>query len=229
MSSKGKRYLINSMIVIPIMLFVIGYMVGEKIEKKEEKEKLKEEQVSLGESFSHSEVDRYHTEEDDNHQSNADQEHYHGEYEYENPEVDKNEEPLEKSTTLSDLFDEKELEESKEVARKFVAAYYPLDGENPAGNIDKSKEYMTSALYRDLKGEIVRPTNTVFKKKLTSIEVYEPYNPTDEHITWNVRVKGEVFDIKGNLTKDEIYDYSLKLIKENQEFKVDKLLLNTPY
>lgn len=216
------------MIVFSIMLFIIGFFVGKNIEEGQKQAAIKEKQEQQKKeegqySYSHSEKNPKVNH--DEHSNEAHHEHYITD----NPEEDKVDLPTNQTLTLQALFPQKDLAESKKVAEAFVRYYYPFNGDNPLENVEKSKIHMSKALYNTLKGQMVRPTQTIYKKQLTKLEVYEPYNPTDQYITWNVRVIGNVFNSKGELNKKETNDYSLKLIKEDGVFKVDKFTLNVAY
>ncbi len=205
------------MVVFAIMLFIVGFNVGKKIEEQEaiaEKEKEKDEAYT--EVYSPSDLN----------QSVEESQEEHEHYEYFNPEVDKKSVPEEKSSTLSDYFSKKDIERSRNVAEGFIKAYYPFDGNNPLENIENAKEYMLGSLYERFKEFIAKPTQTIFRKELKNIEVYEPYDPPKDYIKWNVKVTGEVFDTEGNITKEETYTYSLQIIKDNDSFKVQDFSLN---
>lgn len=218
-----KNVVINSMVVLSIMLLIVGFLVGKNIEEKEEKAKQSQNRnETYTEKYSYSGSDSNSNNSSDF--SNKKNSHEH--YEFDNPEVDKVDVPSQQPKTLEDFFSKEDLEKSKKVAEIFIKNYYQFNGDNPLEHIKKSEKYMSKELLNKLKTNMIRPTQTIYKKELTYIEVYEPYNVSNEYITWNVRVKGKVFNIQGEFSKEEIYDYSLKMIKENNEYKVDKFALN---
>lgn len=222
-----KQLVINGMVGLSAMLLIIAFFVGDKQSEK---------------AKSHTEVNQEQTEDlqadhsySDNHGSHDstdsstitdEHEHVHEEYEYENPEVDQEENPP-KQKTLADYFPKEDLDASKKVAESFIKNYYPFDGDNPVKHIENSKQYMSDELAKKIPTTNIRSTQTIHKKELVSLEVYEPYNISDEVITWNVRVKGKVFDRNGKQTQEETYDYALEMVKTENGFKVDNFTLNT--
>lgn len=206
------------------MLLIISFLIGKNLEEKKKQENVKQEHKEKGENFSYSSTKKASYESDLKNEQKGNEN-----YKYNNPEIDKVAIPKEQPITLSKFFSESDIEASKKVAEAYITLYYPFNGDNPSGNVENAKQYMSDALYNSIKGQLVRPTQMVYKKELTQIDVYEPYNPTDKYITWNVRVKGNVFDTQGNQTKEETYDYSLKMVKVNENFKVDKFILNVAY
>ena len=213
------------------MLFIISFFVGENIEEEKKLAEKKEKQVQQikEEQFSYS-----NSEEKDSSNENTSEkqeERYGKDEDY--PDISNlealKEQEKEKAITLKDIFPQHDLDESNEVAEAFITLYYPFNGDYPMENVENAKIHMSKALYHSNKGQQVRPTQTVYRKELISVEVYEPYNPTDKHITWNAIVVGKVFNSQGELNKEETYDYSLKLIKEDGSFKVDKFVLNVAH
>ena len=233
----SKKVLVNSMIVFSIMLFIISFIVGSKLEKKEDKAQKKEKQeqkIKEEEQFSYSNVeqDKNGSKGQPNESTSEQENKYILESDYpdlSNLEAIKEQEK-EKAITLKDLYPQKDLDESNKVAEAFIRAYYPFNGDSPMENIENAKIHMSKALYDSFKKQQpARPTQTIYKKELITLEVYEHYNPSDKYITWNVRVSGKVFNSNGDINGEEIYDYSLKLIKEEGSYKVDKFGLNVAY
>lgn len=208
------------MVVIAIMLFIIGFNIGKDLEGEKDKAELenqKEEQYSEVYSPSDSIIQL-----DDS----DSEEHEHEHYDYSNPEVDKEKIPTNQSSTLSDYFSKEDIRESRKVSESFIEAYYPFNGDKPIENLENAKEYMSERLFEEYRRNIPRPTQSIYKKKVKSIESYEPYDPSENYLEWNVRVVGEVFDSNGELHKEETYDYALKLTKVDGIFKVQEISLN---
>lgn len=207
------------MVVITIMLFIIGFYIGKDVEKEEEKAELKRQKEEQ-----YTEV--YSPSDSPKNLEDSEDEHEHENYEYENPEVDKEEVPTTQSSTLADYFTKEEIEASKKVAEDFIEAYYPFNGDKPLENLENAKEYMSERLFEEYRSSVPRPTQSVHSKEIISLEAYEPYDPSENYLEWNVRVVGEVFDSNGELNKEETYDYTLKITKVNETFKVQDISLN---
>ncbi|MEC1158696.1 hypothetical protein [Cytobacillus horneckiae] len=229
---RNSKFIWYGMIVFTIVLFIFGFYVGKDIEEEEKKAAAHTQSNKDEESFS---INQLESNENDNgqHQNENEEEHNHdhshGEYELENPMADANEELEGEINQLTDYFSKEDISQAKEVSVQFIKEYYPFDGNKPSQNINDAKKYMSSALYDELKERVIRPTQTIFRKELKSFEVYEPYNPTDEYLTINVLVKGEIYDVKDNINKKEESHYSIKIINEDGKFKVDKYTLDTAY
>jgi hypothetical protein len=223
------------MVVFSIMLFVLSFFIGRSMEEtkiSEEKKKKQEQQIKEEGQFSYSNQEAEKGPKNESTSKKPEHQHEHL-LESDLPDLSNlevlKEQEKEKAITLKDLFPQKDLDESNKVAEAFIQAYYSFNGDSPMENIEKAKIHMSKALYDSYKGQQVRPTQTIYKKEITSLEVYEPYSPTNQYITWNVRVTGKVFNSKGELSYEETYDYALKLIKEDAGYKVDKMALNVAH
>lgn len=127
--------------------------------------------------------------------------------------------------SMEELFTEEEIEESKETAENFIAAFHPFDGDQPAAHVKRSKPFLTSGLYTVLRERIERPTAMTMKREVINIVMIEPFAPSAETMTWMASVEGVA--INSQLRKRNETDlYTVKLKKENGTFKVSDFLIN---
>lgn len=226
LSPKGKRMVLNGIIVSAIMLFIIGFFIGKSDEEKKEvnSEETEETNTDVGLSYSdlhspikeneeHMEVSETQTEEE---------QPMHEQYEHENPEIDFDENAEVEINILEDFFSKEEIDKAKEVSESFIKAFYTFNGDTPTKHIDEALKFVSDSLSEELKGEIVRPTYNYYSRNFTEIFVYEPYNPKEEEMNIRVRVEGEVFNSDGEQTRTETLDYDLKLIPYEDTFKINE-------
>lgn len=236
-ASRTTKIVVFSIIAIAVVLFTFGYKEGKQFNEQQAKaEKIAEEKAEKtnegGFSFSDLEDDEHSKDEQNTPQGHEleedENEHLHGTYEYEdNPTADYDENAEVEMPQLSDYFDQEQIQNAKNVSEAFVSAIYPFDGHNPSRSVEKATDYTTDILKSQLTGKIPRPTDSYFSKELNNIEVYEPFNPTDDYMNLRVRVEGKVFDKDGKKTKEEVAEYNMKLISSDDTFKVDNYEYST--
>jgi hypothetical protein len=224
LSPKGKRIVLNGIIVSAIMLFIIGFLIGKSNEKKEEVEDENTEEMDTETGLSYSDLHR--STDDNEEQVNSeteleDDQPMDEHYEHDNPEIDFDINAEREINILEDYFSKEEIDKAKEVSESFIKALYTFNGDTPTKHINEATKFVTEALSDEIKGKIIRPTHNYYSRKLTDIFVYEPYNPTKEEMNIRVRVEGKVFNSNGDETKTEILDYDLILTSFEDTFKIN--------
>lgn len=230
LSPRGKRRFLNGIIVSAIMLFIIGFFIGKSGDNQEAEEQMVQETESMEEGFSYSDLqdnEEIDTEIKKETEEFEGEEPMHGEYKHDNPEVDYDEDAKIEVSTLKDAFSQKQINQAKEVSEKFVELYYAFDGDNPTKHIEKVKQYGTEQLLNKITGQIIRPTAEYYSRKPLEIEVFEPYEPEENTMHLKARVIGEVYNSEGEITKEEIAEYDIKLIPTEDSFKVNDYTYQT--
>lgn len=214
MNPKWKNLLINSMVGTSIMLFIISFVVGQRMET--EKAAMHAARQSSGESFTYSSASAKEDPIKDETGNEPKSDLQRMEPNEDLREVIRKGTDGEKVSirTYSEFFSKEEIQDSKEVARKFMESYYRFDGNKPTKHVDKAKKYMTRELYSLLSEEIPRPTIRVFEKELDRLELYEPYDVNGERLVWVARIHGTVYGQDGKKSKDEVVEYRLVMAKE---------------
>lgn len=202
MNPKKKNTLINSMIWLALLLLIFSFVVGKKIISEKKDKGIQEQQEDVDFSFG----SPY------NQQNSSD-----------NP---KKEEVSEEVKKLKDFFSEEDINASKEIAWQFSEKYYQFNGGEPLSHVENAKPFMTTALYTKLSQAPPRPTISTFKKEVKKIDLYEPYDVSSQEIAWMSRINGTVYDQKGNITKEEVMEYRLIMIRENENgYKVANVII----
>ncbi|KAA9014918.1 hypothetical protein [Niallia endozanthoxylica] len=223
MDPKTKNILNNGMIGVAFVLLTLSLIVGRSMES-EQKEKEVIKQQREGEDFSFispsAEDNRVKENEID---SSSDLQKMESNKDLVEVIEDGNQGEIADIKELKDFFSEGDINSSKEIARKFSKKYYPFNGEDPLSHVENAKQYMTSDLYNQLSKEVPRPTLSIFNKTVKTIELYEPYDVSNKEIVWMSRINGTVHNGEGNITKEEVLEYRLNLIKEAEGFKVNNV------
>jgi hypothetical protein len=202
MNPKTKNTLINSMIGLALVLLIFSFVVGKNIISEKKDKGIREQQEDADFSFG----------------SPSNQENM-----SDNPK--KEEIPVEVKK-LEDFFSEEDINASKETARQFSEKYYQFNGGDPLSHVENAKAYMTTALYIKLFQSPPRPTLSTFKKEVKTIDLYEPYDVSGQEIAWMSRINGTVYDQKGNITKEEVLEYRLRMTRENDKgYKVADVII----
>jgi len=202
MNPKTKNILINSMIGLAFALLIFSFVVGKNIISEKKEKEVQEQQEETDFSFGSS----------SNQQNMSD-----------NP---KREEIPVEVKELKDFFSEEDIDASKETARQFSEKYYQFNGGDPLSHVENAKPYMTTALYTKLSQSPPRPTLSTFKKEVNTIDLYEPYDVSGQEIAWMSRINGTVYDQKGNITKEEVLEYRLRMTRENEKgYKVANVII----
>lgn len=214
---KNKKIIVNGMVALAVMLFVIAFFIGRKVEEKSTNAALNKEQQNHLYSQPGKTLDQGHEMD------------LHEEYEFEESIIDKSKEVNEENRLkMADFHSAADIQASKKAAESFIRVYYPFDGNHPLQHIEKSKPYMTNELFQQHWLNPARPTYHTFKKKLTRIEIREPFDSSRYYIAWDVIVNGEVENAAGNPANETAW-FLLKMVKKGNEFKVSSLALNKPH
>ncbi len=111
--------------------------------------------------------------------------------------------------TLDNLYHEKTILASRELATRFALWHFPYD-EAPK-DFGEISSYVTPDVWERLQN--ARPTNASRKRTLTSYEIFEAYNQTNT-IHWVVRLTGDVFDEKNQKIETVTYDYHIYMMED---------------
>jgi hypothetical protein len=224
LSTKGKRIVLNSIIVSAVMLFIIGFYIGKSEENKENDKNQSEPKVEDNLTYSElhkGDISENKIREDEMKGDGIEEDMpMHGQYESGNPEdfVERNDKDI---VTLETYYTKEEVSEAKRIAENFVKVYYPFDGDDPMKNIEESLKYVSDDLKQKFTIQMARPIDNYYSRTYTDIHVYESLNPEEKEMRLNVRVEGEVYNSKGQKVKDEICDYQLKLVPFEDSFRID--------
>ncbi|QKY69425.1 hypothetical protein [Lentibacillus sp. CBA3610] len=230
MSPKTKNMIVYSVMVVVIALFIYAIFVGNHI-KQEEKAEEPEAGLAGGKSQSQAirqyEADDEYTQENKNKETKKDSiVEQHGSLDIEMPKA----ETLENSESeYADHFSKEDIEKSRKTARRFVKNLYAFNGDEAMAHVKSTKPLSTADLYQALMEQTPRPTAATYKKEAASLNVYEPYDPGQEQLIWNVQVKGYDFDKNGDKTAVERQVYTIKTTKVEGAFKVKNYTLNAPF
>jgi hypothetical protein len=113
-----------------------------------------------------------------------------------------------------------DIQQSEEVAKKFLESYLDYDGNQPTNNIEQARPWMTDALYREQLESIVRPTEEIQSTRLVTIESSQ-HEVQTPNIQWTMVIIEEVANRKGDKRREE-WTYDLTLTKEN-DWKVEEV------
>lgn len=233
LSSKMKKIVVNSIIVLAIMLLIIGFYTGKKVEENEAKlEKEMQEQQELEEQkegYSVSDLEERMVEENKREErqiaNEVEDDIMHDDYEYaDDPTADFDGNAEYENNRLIDIFTDEEIEQAKETALGFVTAYYEFNGDKPMQHIENAKEHVTSRLYDEIQTDIPpRPSDDYYSRLVKEIEIYETYSPKNEkELLLSARVEGEILNYKGKKSDDEQAEYKMSFIlDENKNYKID--------
>ncbi|HLS09833.1 hypothetical protein [Lentibacillus sp.] len=228
MSPKTKNMIVYSVMAIVIALFIYAIFVGNHVKQQETEGKSEpaqpdQNEQSLAVRQYSAEAEQTHENKEANNEPISEQ---HGKLDIEIPKA----ETLEKSEgEYDDYFSREGIEKSRETARLFTKNFYELNGEELMAHVENAKPYSTANLYQGLMEQTPRPTAAIYMKEATSLNVYEPYDPGQEQLIWNVQVKGHVYDKNGNKTAVERQVYTIKTKKVEGAFKVKNYTLNVPF
>lgn len=113
-----------------------------------------------------------------------------------------------------------DIQQSEEVAKKFLESYLDYDGNQPTKNIEQARPWMTDSLYREQSESIVRPTEEIQSTRLVTIESSQ-HEVQTPNIQWTMVIIEEVANRKGDKRREE-WTYDLTLTKEN-DWKVEEV------
>ncbi|GAB3051293.1 hypothetical protein [Virgibacillus ainsalahensis] len=228
MNDKTKNIIVYCVMTIVIALFIYAIFVGHRSEHEKSLELEKSNQSTQKKQTQ--EVRDYNS---NNQQTQGTQEEnsemikeHHEDMDIDLPDADTLEEPR---GFYENHFPADSIADSRQAAQTFTENYYAFRGDEPTEHIEQAKPYMTTELYQELSKETPRPTAAVYRKEVEELNVYEPYEPSEEQFIWKVRVKGKVYDSSGDVTAEENVDYTLKIKQTKGTFKVENYMLNVPY
>lgn len=208
------------MVALAIMLFISMYFVGKRIEEpKTEAEQVKEQHTFSAEKepvIKEQQSAQHHEagEEIESHENLTTEE------------VESNIRPLseapkeELSYSLSDLYDQQLIEQTKETAFKFVQAIFTFDGDQPYQHIEKAKPYMSEELQQRTSQFVGRATNEMYRAVLTDTKITEAYDQQDGYFVWLVTVDGDFYSNENKLTSSVTYEYIVVLHELNNQIEV---------
>jgi len=223
MDPKTKNILINGMIGVAFVLLTLSFIVGRNMESEQKEKDVIEQQREDGDfSFISPSSEDNRIKENDT-DSSSDLQKVEPNKDLAKVIQDGNQGEIAVIKELKDFFSEEEINASKEVARQFSEKYYSFNGGDPLSHVENAKQYMAIDLYNQLSKEVPRPTLSVFNKLIKTIELYEPYDVSDKEIVWMSRINGTVYNREGNITKEDVLEYRLNLIKEAEGFKVNNM------
>ncbi|MEK5504164.1 hypothetical protein [Bacillus sp. FSL M8-0168] len=121
------------------------------------------------------------------------------------------------------IYPDSEVKKASDVAKQFVRSIYSFDGKHPDKGFKDAKKYATETLVKMIEDggvENFRPTADYFSRSVSSINVQIPKNETDEFLTLDVHVTGDVLNKNGKVTKTEEKKYLVRFEKNKSEYKV---------
>lgn len=121
------------------------------------------------------------------------------------------------------IYPDSEVKKARDIAEKFVRSIYSFDGKHPSKGFKDAKRYVTETLGRMIEDggvENIRPTSDYFSRSVSTIDVQIPKNETEEFLTLNVNVKGEILNKNGKITKTEQKEYLVRFEEIKSEYKV---------
>jgi len=141
-------------------------------------------------------------------------------------------EEVSKNPTQSDMFSNKDLKKTMEIANEFALKFHEFDKASPVKHLesveglldqgyisylmDNEEEKITGL--KDVKG--------IVSRKVISVEIKEPVAPTLIAISWDAVVISEVIDSDGKTRKDTDV-YSLMFEKDDsRKFQIVEYYLN---
>lgn len=131
-----------------------------------------------------------------------------------------------------DMFPEKLLDETKELASEFVTNVHAFDRQEPVEHLVSVEGLLVQGLIdylrnsTDEKIEGMKDVEGIVSRKVLSVEIKEPVAPTLIAISWDGIVVSEVVDSKGQTRKDTDI-YSMMFEKDSRgQFQVTDYYLN---
>ncbi len=225
LSPRVRKWVLNGIIVFAIMLLVFGFIRGKSLENEQDTG-TNDGKANVEEGFSYSDINNPDSIGNDSNslqpQTNRRKDMAMDSYE-DDPNITEVSGEREVNV-LADFFSESEINRAKEVSKQFVKSHYQFNGDQPNEHIEKASQFVTDDLKAKMTTNlIVRPTNDNYRRRIVGLEVYESYNPTSkEFLNLIARVKGEVLNIEGEITKREMVEYDLKLVPFEDTFRINE-------
>ncbi|GAE93055.1 hypothetical protein JCM21714_2090 [Gracilibacillus boraciitolerans JCM 21714] len=106
------------------------------------------------------------------------------------------------------------------LAKNFSENFYSFNGEYPLMYKEKYQFYITDQLKNKLSEGITRPTFQEFYREVQEIHVYESLEANGEYIKLIARINGNVLNQDKSEEKEEIVEYTLQIVKVDDQYKV---------
>lgn len=239
MNGRTKKIVMIGVMGLSITLLSLGFIIGFVDEEK----KKKATDHSIGKSNDNENKDIWqYTPKDEaekegsvtKDKTDLEDEVREGKVENESPENSylKVPDEVSKNPTQSDMFPEKDLEETKAIANEFVLKYHAFDKGNPTRHLDSVEGLLEQGHINFLKdskeGKIegLKDVKGIASRKVLSVEINEPVAPTLIAISWDAVVISEVVDNKGEIRKVSD-NYSMMFEKEGRgDYQITNYYLN---
>lgn len=152
----------------------------------------------------------------------------------ENPEKNylKVPEEVSKNPTQSDMFSNKDLKKTMEIANEFALKFHEFDKASPVKHLESVEglldqgyiSYLMDNEEEKITG--LKDVEGIVSRKVISVEIKEPVAPTLIAISWDAVVISEVIDSDGKTRKDTDV-YSLMFEKDDsRKFQIVEYYLN---
>jgi len=152
----------------------------------------------------------------------------------ENPEKNylKVPEEVSKKPTQNDMFSNKDLEQTMEIANEFALKFHEFDKDSPVKHLESVEGLLDQgyiSYLRDSEEEMItglKDVKGIVSRKVLSVEIKEPVAPTLIAISWDAVVISEVITSDGKTRKDTDI-YSLMFEKDDsRKFQIVEYYLN---
>jgi len=141
-------------------------------------------------------------------------------------------EEVSKNPTQSDMFSNKDLEKTMEIANEFALKFHEFDKASPVKHLESVEGLLDQgyiSYLRDNKEEKItglKNVEGIVSRKVISVEIKEPVAPTLIAISWDAVVISEVIASDGKTRKDKDV-YSLMFEKDDSsKFQIVEYYLN---
>ncbi|PIC57032.1 hypothetical protein CSV80_11230 [Sporosarcina sp. P12(2017)] len=141
-------------------------------------------------------------------------------------------EEVSKNPTQSDMFSNKDLEKTTEIANEFALKFHEFDKASPVKHLESVEGLLDQgyiSYLRDNEEEKItglKDVKGIVSRKVLSVEIKEPVAPTLIAISWDAVVISEVIDSDGKTRKDTDV-YSLMFEKDDsRKFQIVEYYLN---
>lgn len=141
-------------------------------------------------------------------------------------------EEVSKNPTQSDMFSNKDLEKTTEIANEFALKFHEFDKASPVKHLESVEGLLDQgyiSYLRDSEEEKItglKDVKGIVSRKVLSVEIKEPVAPTLIAISWDAVVISEVIDRDGKTRKDTDV-YSLMFEKDDSlKFQIVEYYLN---
>lgn len=193
MSMRVKQIIIYSVMAIAVTLFIFGIFVGEQ-----------DEEIHMSSGTEESQKVRQYTTNDQDKKVNHEIDTKPKETQKEEKdkvkinELDQISEKVKKNPRLTDIFSKQDLTATKAIAKKFVTKFHAYDRSQSFAHKKAVLGLVSPAIHMFLvenKQEIVKgviDVKGIKNRRVLSVEIVEPKNPSYMNIMWNATVKSKV-------------------------------------